>query len=194
MNKTNKLIFTSIFLSTALVFAYTCSAKNIACSYDGDCGANSYTGSPICQQNSSYQSYTTYTCNNPGLTSSYCSSSKVFQLKNSNDASCANNPATSFNAIIPATNAPATPAAPVVVTQGQVLGASTVSTGLTNNIWVDSFFLPLLFSLIGIFMLKSGMLFPFEKWLDALKKQRRGYKAEKELNARIAQIKKTGTF
>jgi hypothetical protein len=43
-------------------------------------------------------------------------------------------------------------------------------------------------------MLKSGMLFPFEKWLDALKKQRRGYKAEKELNARIAQIKKTGTF
>ncbi|MGD0577128.1 MAG: hypothetical protein ABSA74_03585, partial [Candidatus Staskawiczbacteria bacterium] len=83
-----------------------------------------------------------------------------------------------------------TSSASVVVTKGQVLGASTVSTGLTNNIWVDSFFLPMLLALMGIWMLKSGMFFPFEKWLDNIKRQRRGYKTEKELANRIAAIQK----
>ena len=75
---------------------------------------------------------------------------------------------------------------------GAVLGASTVSTGLTNNFWVDSFFLPLLITLIGLWMWRSGMFFGIEKWLDNKKKIRRGYKAEKELSARIAQIQKLG--
>jgi fimbrial isopeptide formation D2 family protein len=81
--------------------------------------------------------------------------------------------------------------ASVIVTRGAVLGASTISTGLTNNIWVDSFFLPLLITLFGIWMLKSGMFFGAEKWIDDRKKARRGHKAEKELNHRIAQIRET---
>ncbi|MCX6723363.1 MAG: hypothetical protein NT094_04875, partial [Candidatus Staskawiczbacteria bacterium] len=78
--------------------------------------------------------------------------------------------------------------ASVIVTRGAVLGASTVSTGLTNNFWVDSFFLPLLITIIAIFMWKSGMFFGIEKWLDSKKKTRRNYKAEKELAKRIKQI------
>ena len=36
------------------------------------------------------------------------------------------------------------------------------------------------------------MFYGIEKWLDNKKKIRRGYKAEKELSARIAQIQKLG--
>jgi hypothetical protein len=78
----------------------------------------------------------------------------------------------------------------IYVTRAGVLGASTVSTGLTNNFWVDSFFLPLMLTLIGIWMLKSGMFFGIEKWLDGKKKNRRSFKAEKELNQRILEIRK----
>ncbi len=82
--------------------------------------------------------------------------------------------------------------ASVVVTRAAVLGASTVSTGLTNNFWVDSFILPLLVALIGIWMWRSGMFFGIEKWLDNKRKNRRGYKAEKELSHRIDRIQKIG--
>ena len=85
-----------------------------------------------------------------------------------------------------------TSSAAVIVTRGQVLGASSVSTGLTNNFWSDSFFLPLLMAIIGIWMLQSGMFFGVEKWIDNKKRQRKGQKAEKELNARIAQIRREG--
>ena len=82
--------------------------------------------------------------------------------------------------------------ASVVVTRSTVLGASTVSTGLTNNFWVDSFFLPLLITLILLWMWKAGMFLGIEKWLDTKKKVRRGYRAERELSARIQNIQKTG--
>ena len=36
------------------------------------------------------------------------------------------------------------------------------------------------------------MFFGIEKWLDNKKKIRRGYKAEKELSTRIANIQKVG--
>jgi len=80
--------------------------------------------------------------------------------------------------------------ASVIVTKAGVLGASTISTGLTNNFWVDSFLLPLLITLIVIWMWRSGMFFGIEKWLDSKKKTRRGYKAEKELLSRIEKISK----
>ena len=80
--------------------------------------------------------------------------------------------------------------ASVIVTRSGVLGASTVSTGLTNNFWVDSFFLPLLLTLIGLWMWKTGMFLGIEKWLDNKKKTRRGYRSEKELSARITQLRK----
>jgi len=94
--------------------------------------------------------------------------------------------ATASNASVPTSTASA------IITKSTVLGASTVSTGLTNNFWVDSFFLPLLIALIGIWMLRSGVFFGIEKWFDNRKKIRRGYKAEKELSSRIETIKKFG--
>jgi hypothetical protein len=41
-------------------------------------------------------------------------------------------------------------------------------------------------------MWRSGIFFGIEKWLDGKKKNRRGYKAEKELSKRIANIQKLG--
>ena len=58
-----------------------------------------------------------------------------------------------------------TATASAIVTRASVLGASTVSTGLTNNFWIDSFILPLIITLIAIWMWKSGMFFGIEKWL-----------------------------
>jgi hypothetical protein len=81
--------------------------------------------------------------------------------------------------------------ASVVVTRSAVYGASTISTGLTNNFWVDSFFLPLLLTLICIWLWKSGMLFGIEKWINSKSKTRKDYKAEKELKNRIALIQET---
>jgi uncharacterized repeat protein (TIGR01451 family) len=84
--------------------------------------------------------------------------------------------------------------ATVIVTRGgAVLGASTVnypSTGLTNNFWVDSFFLPLLLTLIGLGMWKTGMFVSIEKWLNKQKKTSKEFRADKELANRIANIQK----
>lgn len=80
--------------------------------------------------------------------------------------------------------------ASVVVTRGAVLGASTVSTGLTNNFLMDSFVLPLGITLILLWMWRAGMFYGIEKWLEGKKKIRRGFKAEKELMKRISAIQK----
>jgi len=88
------------------------------------------------------------------------------------------------------TNTPVSTAS-VVVTKSGVLGASTISTGLTNNFWVDSFILPLILTLIGIWMLKSGMFFGIERWLDSKKRVRHAYRADKEFATRIEKLQKT---
>ena len=85
-----------------------------------------------------------------------------------------------------------TASASVIVTRAGVLGASTVSTGITDNFWMDSFILPLLLTLMGIWMWKSGVFFGIEKWFDNKKKIRRGHQAEKEFLHRIANIQKSG--
>ncbi|MEK7080440.1 MAG: hypothetical protein AAB925_01235, partial [Patescibacteria group bacterium] len=54
---------------------------NIACSLNTDCGTNAYTGSPYCQGSNVYQNFLTWTCNNPGIASSSCSSDTAPQLK-----------------------------------------------------------------------------------------------------------------
>jgi len=82
--------------------------------------------------------------------------------------------------------------ASVIVTRSGVLGASTISTGLTNNFWVDSFLLPLAITLLAIWMWRSGLFFGVEKWLGSKKKARQGYLSEKELSSRIASIQKLG--
>jgi len=82
--------------------------------------------------------------------------------------------------------------ASVIVTKTSVLGASTVSTGLTNNFWVDSFFLPLVITLISIWLWKSGMFFWLERWLDGRKKKHLARRTERELAARISSLQKLG--
>jgi len=81
--------------------------------------------------------------------------------------------------------------ASVIVTRSAVYGISTISTGLTNNFWTDSFILPLLIALTGITMFKMGMFNGIEKWIDNRKRKNRSYKADKELNSKIEQIKQT---
>ncbi|MBI2054280.1 MAG: isopeptide-forming domain-containing fimbrial protein [Candidatus Staskawiczbacteria bacterium] len=78
-------------------------------------------------------------------------------------------------------------AAAIVVTKSSVMGATNVPTGLTNNFLMDSFFLPIVIALIGVWVLKSD-IFGFEKWIDSKKRRNMEYKIEKELKSRIRQI------
>ena len=84
--------------------------------------------------------------------------------------------------------------ASVSVTRAAVAGAATaVSTGLTNNIFLDSFFLPLMISLLIIWLLKSRII-KFEEWLDLRKKEYQIYKSKKILQLKIAKIKTRELF
>ena len=67
---------------------------------------------------------------------------------------------------------PQTASATVLVTKSLVYGASTdsgpssVSTGLTNNFLTDSFFLPLLLIIAGLWLYFSGAVDKFADWLQ----------------------------
>ncbi|MCX6759339.1 MAG: hypothetical protein NT012_02135, partial [Candidatus Nealsonbacteria bacterium] len=79
--------------------------------------------------------------------------------------------------------------AKVVVTRAAVAGAATaVSTGLTNNIFFDSFLLPLMITLLIIWFFKSRII-KFEEWLDLRKKEYQIYKSKKILQMKVAKIK-----
>jgi hypothetical protein len=82
-----------------------------------------------------------------------------------------------------------TTSASVVVTRSAVYGISTISTGLTNNLLTDSFLLPLLVALAGIWMFKAGMFGSIEKWINNKRQTNINYKAERELNSKISQIR-----
>lgn len=58
----------------------SCTSQNISCYSNSDCGSSGYTGSAFCQGNSVYRNYVTYTCQNPGTSSSYCTNSTNSQL------------------------------------------------------------------------------------------------------------------
>jgi len=84
--------------------------------------------------------------------------------------------------------------ASVSVTKAAVAGAATaVSTGLTNNIFLDSFFLPLMISLLIVWLLKSRII-KFEEWLDLRKKEYQIYKSKKILQLKIVKIKTRELF
>ncbi|MBM3257860.1 MAG: DUF11 domain-containing protein [Candidatus Nealsonbacteria bacterium] len=78
--------------------------------------------------------------------------------------------------------------AKVIVSRGAVAGATTISTGLTNNLFLDSFLLPLLATLLLIWILKSKIV-RFEEWLDRRKGQYNVFKSKKNLQFKIAKIK-----
>lgn len=52
-----------------------------ACHADSDCGSDSSTGDSFCSNNSVFQNYTSFKCNNPGADSSYCSSQTITKLE-----------------------------------------------------------------------------------------------------------------
>ncbi|MGB9743612.1 MAG: hypothetical protein ACPLW9_02825 [Minisyncoccales bacterium] len=84
---------------------------------------------------------------------------------------------------------PQTTPATLPQTTPQVAGAATnVSTGLTNNIFLDSFILPLLSTLLIIWLLRAKIV-NLEQWLDKKKKTHQLYKSEKLLNDRLTKIK-----
>lgn len=53
----------------------------------------------------------------------------------------------------------------ITVNRSSVYGASTVSTGLTNNLLADSFFIPLLIIIMGLWIYFSGNAYKFADWL-----------------------------
>ena len=61
--------------------------KEFACVTDSECGTNTLTGSSFCQNNTIYQNFITYTCNNPGTAFSSCINSTEAQLQ----IACADN-------------------------------------------------------------------------------------------------------
>ncbi len=79
--------------------------------------------------------------------------------------------------------------ASVIVIKTGVSDATTVATGLTNNFFIDSFFLPLMISLIGIWLFRSDFL-GITDWLDSKKLKHKNRIAQKQLKNKIIQIKK----
>jgi len=81
-----------------------------------------------------------------------------------------------------------TDSAEVIVKKVGVLGATTISTGLTNNILFDSLIIPLILAFIFVFIFKANLL-KIEKWLDERKRQYNEYKSKKMFQLRVAKIK-----
>lgn len=55
----------------------------------------------------------------------------------------------------------------ILTSKSLVYGASTISTGLTNYFFADSFFLPLLLIIAGVWFYFSGSAYEFADWLKA---------------------------
>ena len=79
--------------------------------------------------------------------------------------------------------------AKVFVVRTAIAGIATqVPTGLTNNVFLDSFLLPLIVTLLIIWLFKSRIV-NFEQWLDSRKKEYQIYKSRKMLQMKVARIK-----
>jgi len=84
--------------------------------------------------------------------------------------------------------------ATVNVSKTKVAGAVTdISTGLTNNIFLDMFLLPLIFALILFWLFKSHII-KFEERIDNRKKEYQEYKSKKLLQFKIAKEKIKDSF
>lgn len=83
----------------------------------------------------------------------------------------------------------ATDTARIIVTRAEVAGAATeVVTGLTDNIFLDSFLLPLVIALLIVWLFKARII-RFEEWLDSRKKEYQIYKSKKILKIKVAKTK-----
>ncbi|MCX6720227.1 MAG: hypothetical protein NTW11_00190 [Candidatus Staskawiczbacteria bacterium] len=61
--------------------AGACTNQTINCSTNSQCGTSGVVGSPYCQGGNVYNNYKTFTCNNAGTVTSYCSDSTAGQLQ-----------------------------------------------------------------------------------------------------------------
>lgn len=68
--------------------------------------------------------------------------------------------------------------AKVMVYKATGAGPTTVPTGLSNNFFLDSFFLPIAIALFTIWIFKSHIV-NFEEWVDKRKKEYGAYRARK---------------
>jgi hypothetical protein len=71
--------------------------------------------------------------------------------------------------------------AKVLVYKATGAGPTNVPTGLSNNFFLDSFFLPLAIAFLIIWIFKSHIV-NFEEWLDSKKKAYSTYRARKIIN------------
>src|SRR3989339_861164 len=55
--------------------------KNVVCNTNANCGTNGLIDGLFCQNNNVFQNYKTFTCNNPGTTSSSCKNTITAQLQ-----------------------------------------------------------------------------------------------------------------
>lgn len=79
--------------------------------------------------------------------------------------------------------------AKVIVTRTTKAAPPTeIPTALTNNLFIDSFLLPLMLALSGIFLFKARII-KIEEWLDARKKEYRAYKSRKILQLKVSKIR-----
>jgi cysteine-rich repeat protein len=60
--------------------SFTINYPAINCTFDSDCGIDGFIGGNFCIGKNITRNYIDYTCNNPGLPSSYCSNSQTSQL------------------------------------------------------------------------------------------------------------------
>ncbi len=58
-----------------------CVSGNVECYEDQDCGTDGWTGGPYCKDGDVWQIWMSYTCHNPGQTSSYCSESEQEEMR-----------------------------------------------------------------------------------------------------------------
>jgi len=78
--------------------------------------------------------------------------------------------------------------AKVIVNKKAVAGATTIKTGLTNNLFLDSFLIPFLIAVFLVWIFKARII-KWEEWLDEKKRDYEKYKSEKNLNLRIKKIR-----
>jgi len=83
---------------------YHCSdgacVTNVQCSTNSQCGTNGNIGSPVCSGSNVVQNYRTFTCNNAGTSSSYCSNATSQSILQTCNYGCTNgacNPTPTIN-------------------------------------------------------------------------------------------------
>jgi hypothetical protein len=78
--------------------------------------------------------------------------------------------------------------ADIIVQRAEIAGITAISTGFTDNPFLDSFVIPLGLSLFGVWALKAKLL-AIEEFLDAWKIAFAKFHSQKSLAAKISQLK-----